>query len=242
VTPGANVGQKSGGAAQQGRVRESDRGAGAWPLMALPSPGYAQTRRWDDMPFRDFLNEQVTLVKKDGRRFENLPASVESNLIMTNDPRIPIEDGDSFERKIPSGITERFLIFDAGFKPEFVGFEAHYQSRVRKETEIARPQSPSHVVYNLIGPNSRVNIQSLDSSTNIVDVETSGLFEALRGTLENAIADEALRQRLRKAVDAMQTTVGTRSFSERYKDFIGLAADHVTVFAPFLPALTQLLS
>ena len=40
-------------------------------------------------------------------------------------------------------------------------------------------------------------------------------------------------------VDAMQVSAGTRNFSERYKDFIALAADHVTVFAPFLPALTQ---
>lgn len=193
------------------------------------------------MPFRDFLNEHVTLVKKDGRRFEHLPAAVQSDVIMTNDPKIPIEDGDAFERKIPSGITERFLILDAGFKPKFHSFDAHYQSKVRRETAIARPQSPSHVVYNLIGPNSRVNIQSLDSSTNIVNVETSALFEALRGSLEKAIPDQALRQQLREAVDAMQAAAGTRSFSGRYKNFIALAADHVTVFGPFLPALTQLL-
>jgi hypothetical protein len=200
-----------------------------------------QTRRWDDMPFRDFLNEHVTLVKKDGRRFENLLAAVQSALIMTNDPQIPIEDGDLFERQLPSGIIERFLVLDAGFKPKFHNFDAHYQSKVRKETAAPRLQPPSHVIYNLIGPNSRVNIQSADSSTNIVNVETSALFEALRGTLERAIPDQALRQQLREAVDAMQTAAGTRSFSDRYKDFIGLAADHVTVFAPFLPALTQLL-
>ena len=39
----------------------------------------------------------------------------------------------------------------------------------------------------------------------------------------------------------MQAAAGTRSFVDRYKEFITLAADHVTVFAPFLPALTQLL-
>jgi hypothetical protein len=50
-----------------------------------------------------------------------------------------------------------------------------------------------------------------------------------------------LQQRLREAIDAMQASAGTRSVLERYKDFIALAADHVTVFALFLPALTQLL-
>jgi len=123
----------------------------------------------------------------------------------------------------------------------FHGIAAHYQSKVRKETAVERTQSPSHIVYNLIGPNSRVNIQSSDSSTNIVNVETSALFEALRKTLDGSIADQALQHRLRETINAMQASAGTRSFSERYKDFIALAADHVTVFAPFLPALTQLL-
>ena len=78
------------------------------------------------------------------------------------------------------------------------------------------------------------------SSPNIVNVETSALFEALHKSLDGSISDHALQQRLREAVDAMQVSAGTRSFLERYKDFIALAADHVTVFAPFLPALTQL--
>jgi hypothetical protein len=189
----------------------------------------------------DFLTDRVTLIKKDGRRFDNLPASVQSGKIFTNDPQIPIEDEDWFERQTPSGITERFLVLDAGFMQAFHGIDAHYQSKVRKGTAVARTQSPSHIVYNLIGPNTRVNIQSSDSSTNIVNVETSALFEALRQSLAGSISDHALRQRLREAVDAMQASAGTRSFSERYKDFIALAADHVTVFAPFLPALTQLL-
>jgi len=54
------------------------------------------------MPLRDFLNDRVTLIKKDGRRFDNLPAAVQSGGILTNDPKIPIEDGDWFERQTPS--------------------------------------------------------------------------------------------------------------------------------------------
>lgn len=85
------------------------------------------------MPFKSFLTEYVTLVKKDGRRFENLPAAVQSDVITTNDAQLPIEDGDLFERQLPSGITERFRILDAGFYPKFHGIDAHYQSKVRKE-------------------------------------------------------------------------------------------------------------
>ncbi len=77
----------------------------------------------------------------------------------------------------------------------------------------------------LIGPNTRVNIQSTDSSTNIVNVEKSALFDALRKSLDASISDYALQQRLREAVDAMQVSAGTRSFSERYKDFIPFRVD-----------------
>jgi len=193
------------------------------------------------MPFQKFLNDRVALIKKDGRRFDNLAALVESDMIFTNDPQIPIEDGDRFERRLPSGVVEHFLILDAGFMQEFRGVPAHYQSKVRKDTGLTGSRPSTQVVYNLIGPNTRVNIQSADSSTNVVNVETSDLFDVLQRTISEAIQDPVLNERLRQSVEAMQSSAGTRGFSERYKDFIALAADHITIFAPFLPALTQLL-
>jgi len=51
------------------------------------------------MPLRDFPNDRVTLIKKDGRRLDDLPVSVQADKILTNDPKIPIEDGDWFERR-----------------------------------------------------------------------------------------------------------------------------------------------
>ena len=176
-----------------------------------------------------------------GEFFENLPALVQSNMILTTKTEVPIEDGDRFERSLPSGVLERFLILDAGFMQTFHGIPAHYQSKVHKETAIPEVVPSTPIVYNLVGPNTRVNIQSSDSSINVVNVEASALFDDLRKALSESIKDESLRQRIRETVDAMQTAVGTRSFVDRYKDLIGVAADHVSVLAPFLPALTQLL-
>ena len=44
------------------------------------------------------------------------------------------------------------------------------------------------------------------------------------------------------AVNNMQESVGTKSFAEKYNNFIQSAANHMTLFAPFIPALTQLLT
>lgn len=190
--------------------------------------------------FNHFPSEQVALIKKDGRRFDNLKALVQSKSVYTQDPSIPIEDGDEFQRVLPSGVVERFVVIDAGFQQGGLGgILPHYQSKVRKTT--APPSNQTSVVYNLVGPNSRVNIQSTDSSTNVVSVDASALFNSLREVIEQSKLDTAVTMRLVESVEAMRASSGTRAFGNSYKEFIAVAADHMGLFAPFLPALSQLL-
>ena len=195
--------------------------------------------------FQSLKNDRVTLVKKDGQRFENLTASVQAGLILTDNPKIPIEDGDRFERQLPSGIVDVFTVLDSGFQQGLHSMPAHYQSKVRKNTAESppspRPAAGPQVVNNLIGPNTRVNIQSSDSSTNVVSVESAVLFDNLREAIQKFSLDSTLARQLIQNVNAMQSAVGTKTFGERYKEFIAVAADHMTLVAPFLPALRQLL-
>lgn len=192
--------------------------------------------------FNVFMNDTVALVKRDGRRFDNLPASVQAGLIMTQNPNIPIEDGDTFERRLPTGVVESYTVLDAGYKAPFHGIPAHYQSKVQKGTAMPRPRAtPHHVVYNLIGPNARVNIQSTDASTNVVNADASAVFDDLRRTVQQAIEDSSVSTELLQRIDGMQAAIGSPGFARRYKDFIAVAADHLTLLAPFLPALTQML-
>lgn len=192
--------------------------------------------------FHNLMNDKVAFVKRDGRRFENLPASVQTGLILTQNAQIPIEDGDRFERRLPSGIVESFLVLDAGFYQAMHGIPAHYQSKVQKESAIPRaPAQASHSVYNIVGPNARVNIQSTDSSTNVVNMDAPALFDGMREAVREAIDDSVLESQLLERIDAMQTAIGTPDFARRYKEFVGVAADHLTLLAPFLPALSQLL-
>lgn len=194
------------------------------------------------MPLNKLMNDRVTLIKKNGDWFDNIPATVQSGMIVTTNPMIPIEDGDRFERRLPSGIVESFLIVDAGFHSKFHKIPAHYQSKVHKETAlISSGGGSAKVVYNLIGPNTRVNIQSADSSTNVVNIESSTLFDEMKKAIVESIQDELTRSRLVERIDAMKSAAGTQSFISRYTEFIAIAADHMTLLAPFLPALSQLL-
>ena len=56
-----------------------------------------------------------------------------------------------------------------------------------------RPAAGPQVVYNLIGPNARVNIQSSDSSTNVVSVESAVLFDNLREAIQKSSLDSTAR-------------------------------------------------
>lgn len=63
------------------------------------------------------------------------------------------------------------------------------------------------------------------------------MFETIRSlakTLENK--DEIVA-----AVDGMQNAAGKKSFLLKYNEFVQVAANHMTVFAPFIPLLTKFL-
>jgi len=86
------------------------------------------------MALRNLLRDTVRLIKSDGRHFDNIKASVQRGKIFTADSKIPIEEGDVFERDLPSGITEKYRVTDAGFNEHHGGIPAHYQSHVEKVT------------------------------------------------------------------------------------------------------------
>ena len=196
------------------------------------------------MVFSSLLSDRVTLVKKSGQRFENIGALVQFDMIFTDDPKIPIEDGDQFERELPSGIREIFTVVDAGFQQGFHGIPAHYQSKVQKDTAKTTPDAeamPRSSVMLVTGPNARVNIQSADSSTNVVSGQSTTVFDGVRDAINSSSLDENSTRPIVQSVDAMETAVGTKEFAKRYQEFIAAAAEHMTLVAPFLPALTQLM-
>ena len=193
------------------------------------------------MSFDSLMRDKVTLIKKDGNRFENIRAFVQSDKIFTDDPAIPIEDGDVFERTLLNGIVERYTILDAGYRQGTGGIKSHYQSVVRKQTKIDLSTQPSPFVYNLTGPNVRMNIQSIDSSTNLVEVEPTELFGRIRAAIDQSVQDGELLKKLQEKVTELEKTQGTPGFVARYKELMALAANHMTLLAPFIPALLQMM-
>jgi hypothetical protein len=67
------------------------------------------------------------------------------------------------------------------------------------------------------------------------------VFEDLRKAIYK-VDNEGDRANLIAGVEAMEKAHKTPDFVTRYSNFIALAANHMTIIAPFIPALTALLT
>ena len=94
-------------------------------------------------------------------------------------------------------------------------------------------------VFNISGPNARVYIRSQDRSTNIANITPEEVFEELKKIIVANIQQESECSELLSKIDELEKTRGTTGFAQRYSEFIALAANHMTLFTPLLPALTQ---
>lgn len=109
-----------------------------------------------------------------------------------------------------------------------------------KEEEMNR-NHPSSIVYNLYGANTRVNNHSNDNSTNIIDTSSNDLFDEIRNILKESIKDEEELKSLRNLINDMESKQKSSEFNNSYTKFITSAANHMTILAPVLPALSQMI-
>lgn len=188
--------------------------------------------------FSDLEKDRLTIVKQDGQVITNVRASVQGKTVFISDEKVPLEEGDKLYRELPSGLSETFVVEDRGFFNSSIGM-SHYEAKVRKEGNIDKKVLDRIVnVYNVTGQNAKVNINSVDNSTNTVSSER--LFVDLRNAI-GSISDVQVRERSLKVVEELERAKGSASFADKYKELIQTLANHVTIIAPLLPALALLL-
>jgi hypothetical protein len=108
------------------------------------------------------------------------------------------------------------------------------------------PSAPPSISYNVSGANARVNINSVDSSMNVVSETSTELFRELLTAIRESKTDIESRARLEEAVRNLEANAGTSRFGAAYTSFMSVLADHIQVFgpivAPYLPALARLIT
>jgi hypothetical protein len=91
------------------------------------------------------------------------------------------------------------------------------------------------------GHNARLNVNSTDKSVNVASVSNDKTFIQMREVAQS-IQDEAEREKILARIAELESTKGSSGFLSSYQSFISSVADYMSIFGPFIPALTQMLS
>ncbi len=186
-----------------------------------------------------FPREKVKLIKRSSVVIEDIDAVVQSDLIVIDDASLDIEEGDTIERVLPTGKSEYYLVLDRGYFAAHGRFPAHYQASVRKQSSIDLDKGKNVVNNYNIGTAEKININSTDNSvTYNVSSEDRALMETLKMVAKELENKDAIIQ----SIEEMKSSIGKKSFAEKYNAFIQNVANHMTIFASYIPALTQILT
>ena len=185
----------------------------------------------------------VTVIDQAGTTRGQTRAVVDKNRIITQDTSLLIEEGDTIERDLPHGRKETLSVTHVQFYGGLGSIKEFYEITTGKPNSFAnRPSEPGVSVHVTDSPHTRVNLNSVDSSNNVVSIRAKKeVFQQTRQLLETGVADSEERTALLQSVKEMEAAHETQDFITKYKDFMGLAANHMTVLTPVIPVLAALL-
>jgi hypothetical protein len=185
-----------------------------------------------------FPTNDFDIVAPDGIVRARTKGIYATDTVMIEDTSVHIEAGDELRRTLSNGREEVFTVVDPVFNEQFHTIPAHYQVVIQRKGAFPA-KTGGNYSFHLTGPNARVNLQSTDNSTNIA--VGGDLFGNLSAALRAKVGDEDKLQQLLSAVEEMKRTQSQSGFAAAYQKFVALSADHLSIIAPFLPALAGLI-
>jgi len=153
------------------------------------------------------MKDKIKVLKSDGQKSEELSASVQSKGIYLMSSAVLIEPNDLIQRKMSNGGTETFQVIDPGFHEAFGSrMPAHYQMKVKKLGLPETEQAIKSITYNLNGHNTRVNNQSTDNSTNVVNInnDIAEHIAMLRDEIKRLVEATSEQNEALEIVDAIE--------------------------------------
>lgn len=159
------------------------------------------------MGFSSLMTDTITILKKDGARWDSIKASVQTGKIFIHSSDYLIESGDLVQRKMSNGGQETFEVIDPGFHEQFHGIPAGYQMVVKKLGIPEANQAVQHITYNISGHNSRINQGSIDNSKNSVRINTEAAehIAALRSFIQNSELENAEKSSAMEVIVALDS-------------------------------------
>ncbi len=195
------------------------------------------------MGFSSLMTDTVSVLKKDGRRFDGIKASVQKGKIFMSGCTLLIESGDLIQRKMSNGGEETFEVIDPGFHEQFHSIPAGYQMTVKKLGIPEAQKAVQNITYNVAGPNARINQNSIDNSVNIANVhpDVAEYIEALRSAVQAAELVAEQKKTAKEVIDAVNEQFQSGRPSRTVVTTLLAALPHVANVATIVTSLLALL-
>lgn len=195
------------------------------------------------MPFAGLMNDTVALLKKDGTRFTGLKASVQRNKIFMDAGKLLIEPEDLLLRTMSNGAEETYRVIDPGFYEAFHGIPSNYQMEVQKLGVPEAKQAVQTINFNITGHNARINQNSVDNSTNVVQVDSAALqnLEALRAEINRLQISEKDRFSAIEVVDSVEEQFKSGNPKKSVVSALLNSLPHVANITSIVAAIVSLL-
>lgn len=179
---------------------------------------------------------KVTIFAPDGSVRAEPLAVISTKKIQTEDVSIHVEPGDEIRRPLPNGSDETFLVTDVRYSDGLHTIPPSFIIEIQRKG--ALPHRMPHSV-SVNGPNARVTFGH-DSSVNIS--HDGDVIQQAGDAIAAHVQNDEERVILMGALAELKAATEPASKASAYQKLVANAANHMTVLAPFLPALTQLLS
>lgn len=88
---------------------------------------------------KSMCKDNVSLIKANGEKYENISAQVGSTKILIPDYKLPIEEGDKLTRALPNGFEETYEVTDRGYFGGHGPIEPYYGVQVRRVSQNSIP-------------------------------------------------------------------------------------------------------
>lgn len=190
------------------------------------------------MSFLSHFNlSDFDLIGAEGQIKGSYKGNFSDTSVNTEDISIDAVSGDEIRRKIPNGREEVFDVISSSYHDRFHAIDAHFVIKTRRKGLMDAGTGGNYVRVH--GNNARVFIGSTDNSTNIHS-DAAALYQQIRSALSEI--DGEKRNNAELALRQMESATSPKDRLKGYQSLISSLADHVTILAPFLPALTGQLS
>ena len=126
---------------------------------------------------------------------------------------------------------------DIGLHPNEIRTQIDRRRLMPKKTEAGT----SINIYHVTGHNNRWVTHSQDNSINVVTQSSEQIFASLRREIESRVPPGEEQTDILNRLTELEQAQSSSSFKQRYVDFIAVAANHISLIAPFVPALTEML-